>query len=145
MLPSVTEEIKMSAESYYVRNDDATILAEIKGIPITVLTFKRISNGQWINDEIVSVFVKLLLSLAKRNSMYVWDHFFMDRLLLDKNITTDNWASRRVREIENMTKVDDTNIKEMDTFLFPINYKNSHWLLAIADTKSKELVIFDSI
>ena len=143
MLPSVCEDKKMIVELHFARTDDASLIAEVKSYLITVKDIKYLRERQWINDEVINVFGKLLFGMAKKKNVYILDVYFMWELLHYKSVNANNnWAKRRLARDE---KVGDININQVETFVFPIHYKKSHWLLAIADTKCKVLVIFDSI
>ena len=67
----------MIVELHFARTDDASLIAEVKSYLITVKDIKYLRERQWINDEVINVFGKLLFGMAKKKCVYIGCVFYV--------------------------------------------------------------------
>ena len=96
-----------------------------------------LKKGHWLNDYIINLYSEMYLNpmLIKNNiDGYIASSYVMAKIFADK----------RVRDFSRAGS--DTYSKYLDYryLFFPVNIKNQHWVLIIADTKDNLLTYHDS-
>ncbi|RNA41042.1 sentrin-specific protease 7 isoform X4, partial [Brachionus plicatilis] len=106
-------------------------------IEINSVDFSCLKEGEFLNDNIISFYLKYLfneiISPEDRKRTHIFDTFFYQKLThtaetKSKEDTALNAAQRRYMRVKNWTR--SVNIFEKDFLIIPIN-KNVHWYLAI--------------
>ncbi|CAF0798384.1 unnamed protein product, partial [Brachionus calyciflorus] len=107
-------------------------------IVINNIDYTCLKEGEFLNDNIISFYLKYLLyevlSPDDRKRTHIFDTFFYQKLTHQTEIKRTkeeanlNAAERRYLRVKNWTR--NVNIFEKDFLIIPIN-KNVHWYLAI--------------
>jgi sentrin-specific protease 1 len=129
--------------THAVNMDNNDIVTEKFNIVITGETMRRLQEKQWLNDEIINFYMKLLQerdkelckNFADRSPSYFFSSHFMDLLK-----TRDEYNFQKVRRWAK-----DVPMSEQRRIYFPININNQHWALAVVHMDIKEIRYYDSI
>lgn len=112
-------------------------IKNIGGIDLKVRDLRTLQNLQWLNDNVIDAYLKLI-TLRSQNSgdstcFAFTTHFYTT--LLDKGYkSVARWAKRQ--------KVD---VTKLDYIFVPINSLNTHWSLLVINNKSHKFQYFDSL
>ena len=125
------------------------------------LTYKDVWNGDppwtqfgvhvvkpdlWLNDEIINLYIELAMNNQKNPRI-----IFMDKLyqkLMQQNPKTEakynydgvsTWTKGVTRKHKK------TLVQQFEKIIVPINHGNSHWGLAVIETKNRCVVYYDSM
>ena len=99
----------------------------------------------WLNDEVINLYLKLVLARAQRDGTsvrlptaplraHVFQTFFLNKLL---GRGYDYSAVRR------WTK--NVDLFALDAVIVPVNERQTHWVLAVINMRSKRFEFFDSL
>jgi sentrin-specific protease 1 len=134
---SQSEIERVSKEMSTGKDDD--ILAEKFDICITRADFKLLSDGEWLNDEVVNFYIQMLLErnqLRQHRKVYIFNtHFYP--LVQPKG----KYDYNRVRRWTLKQKID---VFSLDKVLVPIHLGN-HWCLAVINFIDKRFEYYDSL
>jgi len=118
------------------------MLADFNGIPVKRHDMASLRPKEWLNDEVINFFIKLLEDRAKTDG---GDRFptchFMNTQFYPKLAETDhgyNYAS-----VRRWTKKIDVFAKEL--IIVPIHCHGNHWTLAVVNFKQRLFEYFDSL
>lgn len=104
------------------------------GEKFTYKSMKTLSHGNWVNDEIVNGYVRMLNALLKERGgacrVRIVNSFFMGQI-----VSKD--AKGRQRMLNKHEIGDDT------TLIIPINKANKHWYFAVLE--GGQLTVYDSL
>jgi sentrin-specific protease 1 len=101
-------------------------------IDILVSDLKTLSNGQWLNDNIIDFYLNLIM--ANNPKVYGWTTHFYSTLQSKGYQGVARWAKRRK-----------LNLFEKDLIIIPINILNTHWALALIDNSQYSITYYDSL
>lgn len=127
--------------------DTLEILTDKFNFQVSRNNMKRLNRGQWLNDELINFYMELLKQRdailcgqdPDRKPSWFFHSLFIAKMLENEN-DTPTYKYSRVRR---WTKKVDVFSKEK--LFFPINLYNSHWVLAVVNFKTKEIVFYDSM
>lgn len=105
------------------------------GIGIRRRDLQTLGRLNWLNDEIVNFYIKLIIERACSNKLlpkvYAFETFFYPRLLQNGYSAVCRWTKR-------------TDIFSYDVLIIPIHL-TAHWCLCVVDFSSKRITYFDSL
>lgn len=102
-------------------------------------SFKRLSENDWLNDEIINNYIKLLKEKFQGARKLLCNTYFY--ALVEKMDSTKEQDYKKFVRILNKQSV---RIQEARGLLLPINIREKHWLLAHFDFESFSIEIIDS-
>ena len=138
LAPAETREIEHLFE---LSSSTECIIIQKYQFSINLLTFHRLKDGEWLNDDIINFYIELLREDSTqygqcKSQTYFANTFFFKYLKdFEGNFCYEN--------VIKWTK--DMNIFKMKRLLFPLHTFGSHWALALIDMVSKEIHYIDSI
>lgn len=101
-------------------------------IDIKVSDLQTLSDGKWLNDNIIDYYINLIMMNNSR--VFGWTTHFYSTLQSKGYQGVSRWAKRK--------KV---NLFEKDIIIIPINIHNYHWALSIINNKEQTITYYDSI
>eukprot|EP01067_Filipodium_phascolosomae_P000814 Filipodium_phascolosomae@DN1585_c0_g1_i1.p2 len=129
------------------------LIVEGFAIPMTREKLLCLNPRQWLNDEVMNLYLKLvqarnedILSTTgyptnmKPPSVFIFNTFFYSKVSGEGTKNCYDYAS--VRRWTTRSKVD---IFSKDWVLFPIHSGGIHWVLGGIDTRNKEIHYWDSM
>ena len=121
----------------------------ITGRAMRTLRIKDDGTGEWLSDDIINGYTKLLIArderTARRSSKQRRSHFFDTHFLtelLDVG-RTNKYCYENVRRWGK--RVPGGNSFLLDKIFFPINISNTHWVLAVAFMTDRVIKYYDSM
>jgi Ulp1 family protease len=124
-------------------DDDDAVVSTVYKINVTQHSIKTLQPGQWINDECINAYMKLLenrVSIENRpDRPYFFNSFFYAKYMNPNEGGHDGvktWTTKREGKADLFTR---------SAVIFPINNNNVHWTLAVAHMKHKCIVYYDSM
>lgn len=109
-----------------------TVLTSFKNINVTHGDINRLRNRQRLNDNIIELYLQLLIYSSESNTFYAFSTGYFTHLTSSRLIKQPpRWA---IKELASATK-----------YLIPIYHENEeHWSLIYVDTLAKNVFHFDS-
>lgn len=97
---------------------------------LTYKSFGLLDQGQWLNDEIISIYIELMeKELAKDTKYKLFNSFFATTTLAK----TDNMIQRATKR---------KNLEKGNTIILPVNDRNHWYFVKIQPSK---MTIYDSL
>jgi sentrin-specific protease 1 len=110
-------------------------------ITLTRHSFAKLGRGQWLDDQLINFYFKMLQELKDADSSVIRKSVFFSTFLMQNLfVQADKFDYKAV---ERWTKK--IKIFEHDMLFFPINYNQDHWLLAVVYMQQKMIVLYDSM
>lgn len=105
-------------------------------ISFTKAEFSRLQQNQWLNDEIVNLYMELLNQAPPiSGSSYCFSsHFISSMKTREKNLMLEKV----------LQKPKYNHLLQASKWIFPCNIKNLHWFLGVVDLVKKEIFLLDS-
>lgn len=107
-------------------------------ITLTKHDFETLAEGQWLNSNVINVYMSLL---ADRNStrgnlptFWAFSTFFYTKFTREGYKSVKRW-----------TKKCEQSLFDYDLVAVPINVKKSHWYCGFIDNENKRLELYDSL
>lgn len=142
-VPPLTDEERQLAENGLDDGNAEEVLASRFNVEVKRKQLWCLRPGQWLNDEVINFYCKLLEERAKKSadSPKVW---FPNSFFWPKLSGADNkvYSYKDVKRWTIKAKID---IFELDHVIFPMNIGESHWALGAIDIKNKGFRYFDSM
>jgi sentrin-specific protease 1 len=110
-------------------------------ITLTRHSFAKLGRGEWLDDQIINFYFKLLQELKDADSSIIRKSVFFSTFLMQVLFVETNKFDYKA--VERWTKK--INIFEHDMLFIPINYNQDHWLLAVVYMQQKMIVLYDSM
>eukprot|EP00931_Biecheleriopsis_adriatica_P117029 TRINITY_DN92594_c0_g1_i1.p1 TRINITY_DN92594_c0_g1~~TRINITY_DN92594_c0_g1_i1.p1 ORF type:complete len:480 (+),score=93.91 TRINITY_DN92594_c0_g1_i1:50-1441(+) len=137
-----TEEQKLADAGLWGDGSPDEIVASRFNVEVTRRQLECLRPGEWLNDEVINFYYKLLQergkSLSDAPKCWFTNSFFWPKLSGDNK----EYNYKEVRRWTIKAKVD---IFELDHVIFPMNIGNSHWAMGAIDLKAKGFRYFDSM
>ncbi|CAG5103594.1 Oidioi.mRNA.OKI2018_I69.chr1.g842.t1.cds [Oikopleura dioica] len=112
------------------------IVAEISPMFITKDHLSSLSGTQWVDGEVINLYIKLIEQRSLQNPgmlrVHAFNSYLYEKLQEAGHASVKRWTRK-------------CNIFKTDIILFPIHVGGTHWTLAFADTKKKVLRYCDSM
>ena len=135
-------------EAMYGNGDDSDILASIPGGGTSVQrkSMRTLQDGKWLNDEIISLYLKLLAKrdkgLTDGNPVRKRSHFFSSLFL--SNLFANGCYN--YNEVKKWSKnVPGKDIFALDKVFFMHNVDGIHWTCAVIFMEEKRIQYYDSM
>eukprot|EP00916_Digyalum_oweni_P004945 GHVL01008852.1.p1 GENE.GHVL01008852.1~~GHVL01008852.1.p1 ORF type:complete len:356 (+),score=43.32 GHVL01008852.1:22-1089(+) len=127
------------------KNNPNGILFDKFGIEVTYEKISCLKPGQWLNDEVMNFFIKMLQERNDNmisNGSSVPRCYFFNTFFFEKLSGCDGYDFNGVRR---WTKRSKTNIFSYDYVLVPLHESKNHWTLAVINTKNKTIDYYNSL
>jgi hypothetical protein len=114
------------------------------GVDLTAGDMTRLRPGQWLNDEIVNAYLKLVITEgnARHNikpgqapKFHAFNSFFYGNLASKGYAGVSRWAKK--------AKLEGKNLLNAESILIPVN-QNLHWTLLVITPAARQIEYFDS-
>ena len=135
-------------EAMYGNGDDSDILASIPGGGTSVQrkSMRTLQDGKWLNDEIISLYLKLLAKrdkgLTDGNPVRKRSHFFSSFFL--SNLFANGCYN--YNEVKKWSKnVPGKDIFALDKVFFMHNVDGIHWTCAVIFMEEKRIQYYNSM
>jgi sentrin-specific protease 1 len=141
-LPTLTaEEAEIVDEALGTGNPNE-ILADFQNIPISRRDMATLRPRQWLNDEVINYFFKLLEQREASAVEATWPrcHFHQTNFYTKLAETP---AGYKYSEVARWTRKKDVFSK--DLIIVPIHCNGNHWTLAVINMKQKRFEYYDSL
>lgn len=142
-VPPLTADEKELAESSLEPGNASEKLVSRFNVDLTRGQLACLKPGQWLNDEVINFYCKLLEERSKKKTDLpkVWfpNSFFWPKL---SGASNSNYSYKEVRRWTVKAKID---IFELDYVIFPMNIGESHWALGAIDFRKRGFRYFDSM
>lgn len=139
----------------WFKAEDNDLVSLSYGIMMTVETFKRLKDGNWLNDDVINFYMNMLqdrnnewYGKAKGLVQSVQKDWFLCTYFFQK-LLQQNHKDVRIRNkydfenVKSWTKSD--NPFHKSKLFFPINHNNSHWTLLVVFIDKKEIRYYNSL
>lgn len=108
---------------------------------ITKKSFMGLNQGNWINDECINGYISLINAReAGTPKSFAFNTFFFTTLQDMNQNNTYNFS-----KLQRYLAKKQVKLHQMNNVMFPINLKNSHWLLLNCDIPSRTIYVLDSM
>lgn len=119
------------------RPEDEIVISKFS-IDFCVRDLRTLTSPNWLNDEVINFYCKLLVERSERNqgklpSLHTFSSFFFPKLR-DRGYESVKTATRRLNP----------PALSRDLLLVPIHL-GMHWCMAAIDTRSKSIAYYDSL
>ena len=123
-------------------------------VELTGRDMSRLAPGQWLNDEIINLYMRLLqerdTKLHENHTEYPKCHFFntffIAKLYKDKQKyeydAVRRWTVPARLKASGQSR---KSILDSDRIFIPVNQSNTHWVCAVADLKNRQLAYYDAL
>lgn len=133
-LPELTHEMLFCINEASRPNPPDEVLAELEGLQILRKDIQRLLGTNWLNDEIINVYMNLLVLRGKTSPYkrtYAFNTFFYPKLRESGYSSIRRWTRR-------------IDIFSYDFLIVPVHL-GSHWCLAFIDFPNREISYYDSL
>jgi len=141
--PLTQRAIKATAHAINpAAEDEDKVLVNIDDIPLRFGDFKRTKPFEWLNDEIMNAFVKLLIRgqrAAELASASAPHSVFFNTFFYEKLVQNNAFCYEAV-----VRWTRNENVLEAAKLFIPVNISNVHWLLAVVVPSLGRIELYDS-
>lgn len=141
--PLTSEEKALADRSLAGDANGSDVVASRFSVDLTRKQLACLRPGQWLNDEVINFYYKLLQERSKKlaGGPKCWfpNSFFWPKL---SGAGHDNYSFKEVKRWTIKAKID---IFELDYVLFPMNIGESHWAMGVIDIRENGFRYFDSM
>jgi len=134
------EEMAIVSDALGPNGDFGETLSEFMNVPVTRRDMATLSPGQWLNDEVVNIYMKLLEARDAADVSLPRCHFFTSLFYPKLAESNKGYCYANVKR---WTKKVDVFTK--DLIIVPIHCHGNHWTLALVNLKSKRFEYLDSM
>ena len=99
------------------------------GISLEKLDLNSLQPNQWLNDNVISYFLNILV-VSLNKPCYLFNQFFFGKIS-ESILSVDSWFLS-------------CNIFVFRFHLIPIHYNGNHWMILCSDIHLKKVILFDS-
>mmetsp|Transcript_30771 Transcript_30771/g.55045 ORF Transcript_30771/g.55045 Transcript_30771/m.55045 type:complete len:401 (-) Transcript_30771:54-1256(-) len=142
-VPTLTDEEHRLAESgLWGEGSPNEVIASRFSVEVTKRQIECLRPGEWLNDEVINFYYKLLQERGKfiDDAPKCWftNSFFWPKL-------SGNNKEYNYKEVRRWTIKAKVDIFELDYVIFPMNIGETHWAMGAIDLRSKCFRYFDSM
>lgn len=118
-------------ESSSMNNDN--VICKFSNIEIRQSDLNRLINNEWLNDNIIEIYLQLLIKSSSQTSMYAFNtnYYVMTIDNQYQDTLPPSWAVKALNKV----------VK----FFVPIFHNQNHWSLVFVDSIHHNLFHFDSL
>ena len=142
LLKPITTCQKTTIDSMLKLNiTDQTTVRKCNNTEIHWKSLKCLSDGRWLNDEVINYFFSLLKNhsvLENNNKHHFVSTFFYKKLTMENKYNYNN-VQRWINKWTNRS------IFSFSTIYVPINIESVHWALIIVDVDHNTITYYDSL
>jgi hypothetical protein len=132
------------------QGDPSEQLAEFENIPVTRKDMRTVRLHQWLNDEVINLFMKLLAARERTKATNIGDgddglpscYFAQTNFYTKLAYGSTGYSYKDVRRWTKREKVD---VFSKDLLIVPIHVHGNHWTLAVINRKLKRFEYYDSM
>ncbi|CAE7739236.1 SENP1 [Symbiodinium pilosum] len=140
--PITLEEEKLADDALFGQGGADEVIASRFSVEVTRRQLECLRPGEWLNDEVINFYYKLLQERSKTGttSPKCWftNSFFWPKL-------SGNNKEYNYKEVRRWTIKAKIDVFEMDYIIFPMNIAETHWAMGAIDLKEKGFRYFDSM
>ncbi|KAI1899255.1 hypothetical protein AGOR_G00059920 [Albula goreensis] len=132
--PVLTKEMLQEVSLALGQKDPNLVLSSAFKLRITQRDLATLSDGSWLNDEVINFYLNLVMSRSEQDGsrkVYSFSTFFFPKLRGGGHAVVRRWT------------------KAVDIFLYDIIlvplHLGVHWSLAVIDLKAKTVKYYDSM
>lgn len=124
------------------KNIDDEIIKHVH-IPerITAKNLQNLYKLNWLNDEIINAYIKLINYEQKNTEIKIVNTFLYPEL--EKNFKGNQAGD--LKKLERILKRANIDQNSTKIILIPINIHNSHWLFSKINLETKKITYYDSM
>ncbi|CAN8260215.1 unnamed protein product [Cochlearia groenlandica] len=142
-LPISKEEETMVKQAFSANNLNVLVTHEDSNIDITVEHLRCLKPGQWLNDEVINLYLVLLKEReAREPKKFLKCHFFNTFFYTKLVNSGSGYNYGAVRRWTSMKKLG-YHLIDCDKIFIPI-HMNIHWTLAVINVKDRKFQYLDS-
>merc|ERR1719500_1135769 len=113
-----------------------------EGFDITRHDLCSLTGLRWLNDQVIQVYLSLVV---ERSSWTTFREQHMPKVLAMSTFIYQNIMRKSRGHAAVASWTSNMNLFENDLVLFPMHIDLSHWVLAVADFRSKSVTSYDSM
>ena len=134
--PGIAKHLTANPRRLQNGNEDTALI--IRGSDsILKSSFARLSEGVWLNDEIINYFCKHIIQ-PTHDKVHFFSSFFFSQLLEGGTEVNAGAVRRWHNRIQE-------GLFNLDSLLIPINHDQEHWLLLHIQPGEKTVHLYDSL
>jgi sentrin-specific protease 1 len=140
--PPLTEAEDATVDDALTEGEPSEVLTEIEGARVTRANMAALAPGEWLNDEVINVFIKVLANNdhdqgpSDLPSCYFMNTLFYPKLAESHSGYTYSNVRRWTRRADIMRK---------DMVLVPIHCHGDHWTLGVINARLRRFEYYDSL
>lgn len=121
-----------------LKRPDHDVLVQRFNIDFTVRDLKTLQGRTWLNDEVINMYMQMLMERSRRISslptIHVFSTFFFPKL-----------KSKGFDSVRTSTRRCDPHPLRCDLVLIPLHLGGNHWAMAVVDNRSGCIAVYDSL
>jgi len=114
----------------------------LEGFDITRHDLCSLTGLRWLNDQVIQVYLSLVV---ERSKCPTFKELQMPKVLAMSTFIYQNIMRKSRGHAAVASWTSNINLFENDLVLFPMHIDLSHWVLAVADFRSKTITSYDSM
>lgn len=143
-VPLTKEEEVEVTRAFSANQNKVLVNHEKSNIEISGKMFRCLRPGEWLNDEVINLYLELLKERERREPQkflkcHFFNTFFYKKLINSKNV----YDYKSVRRWTTQKKLG-YGLHECDKIFVPI-HQGTHWCLAVINKKEKKFQYLDSL
>merc|ERR1719247_4074572 len=123
------------------KGDAGFVIAEKFEIKLTRDKLRCLTDGQWLNDEVINFYMKMLQERCKEGNGYQ-QSYFCNSFFYTKLTEGGTYTYKNVARWTKRAKVD---VFALDLVFVPIHVHGIHWCMGVVDVPRKEVRYYDSM
>eukprot|EP00439_Symbiodinium_sp_Y106_P078087 s562_g16.t3 len=152
--PITPEEEKLAEDALFGQGSGDEVVASRFSVEVTRRQLECLRPGEWLNDEVINFYYKLLQERSKTiaSSPKSWftNSFFWPKLSGNNKDASGaavklNKTEYNYKEVRRWTIKAKVDIFDMDYVIFPMNIAETHWSMGAIDMREKGFRYFDSM
>ena len=145
---AINEERESVRTFTYQPGNENEIIGNYKDATITRGSVHRLQPGQWLNDELIQYFTKMVTNqdvlsssadLSRKRSN-IFSSLFYTTLMGEGGTYSYSYEA-----VKTWTSKTTDDIFELDKILIPINVNNSHWIALMVSMVDKSIQLYDPV
>jgi len=141
--PPSKQDLALAEEGLWGEGSPGEVLSSRFSVDVKRSQLECLRPGEWLNDEVINFYFKLLQERCKRDKAprrcWFTNSFFWPKL---SGKDHKEYNFKEVRRWTTKAKVD---IFEQDYVVFPMNIGETHWAMGAIDLRERGFRYFDSM
>lgn len=133
--PSLTRAMQLEVEAALVPTPAEEVLVSAFRIGIRRADMHTLSDGKWLNDEVINFYMNLLVERSQKEGLprvYAFNTFFFPKLISSSYDGVKRWTRA-------------VDLFSFDIALVPLHFGNTHWCLAAIDFRTRHIAFYNSL